>query len=734
MRVIILVILNLFLFSEIAESQISEKGIPYLILENKNIETYFIEIQAPNLNDLKSNNSKKLQFAKKIETDIAIKSKKNFYKTLDSVNIWKIGIYSHNALSLNLTLANFNLPEGAKLFVFTPDKKIVLGAFTHLNNSTSGILPIFPIQNDSLIIEYSELIHADSINSLYIKSIGYGFVDLQQALKSGQCNVDVACEDAMPWYTEKRAVAKMYIDNEFLCTGALINNTKNDETPYFLTANHCVSTENMANNTIFYFNYENKKCGENSVEYFQTLAGANLLATPENDNQIDFALLKLFTSVPHEYMPYFLGWSISDLPQNKGVSIHHPSGDVKKISISNKVILSDSYSGYITQTHWKIQSWDIGTTETGSSGAPLLNINNQIIGTLTGGTASCSAVNSPDYFSKFSAAWDYFPQANRQLKHWLNSDNLDINQWAAYEPYTPTEANNAGIVEILNTNKFICSQREFIPEIIIRNFSSQTLNSVIIKLNVDNELKDLTTWSGKLLPFESQKIVMNPIVLENGNHKLLFETSNPNGTSDVWNVNDTLSFNLEVKKANFFRLSLKTDNYGYETSWKIYDSKGKVLFFDDELLDNSNYSYDLCLEDSCSTFVLYDRAGDGLCCNYGNGQVEIFNENLKTVFIAENFQDSASFVFCDAQIIDDSLQVKIYPSPFERELNIQHTADENIQYDIFSIAGLKIISGEIFDKKTTLYLENLNDGIYFIKIYNNSDVVFISKILKTTPK
>ena len=69
---------------------------------------------------------------------------------------------------------------------------------------------------------------------------------------------------------------------------------------------------------------------------------------------------------------------------------------------------------------WRIEQWDVGVTEGGSSGAPLFNENKHIVGNLTGGDAYCGYPYN-DYFSKFHLDWDYYPQQERQLKYWLDS-------------------------------------------------------------------------------------------------------------------------------------------------------------------------------------------------------------------------------------------------------------------------------------------------------------------------
>ena len=71
----------------------------------------------------------------------------------------------------------------------------------------------------------------------------------------------------------------------------------------------------------------------------------------------------------------------------------------------------------------RINRWDGGVTEAGSSGGPLFDTNNNIIGTLTGGQAKCG---NPiyDYFERFSMSWDYKNDTAKQLKYWLDPNKI----------------------------------------------------------------------------------------------------------------------------------------------------------------------------------------------------------------------------------------------------------------------------------------------------------------------
>ncbi len=69
------------------------------------------------------------------------------------------------------------------------------------------------------------------------------------------CNQDVMCDSA--WDTQSRATARMLYTksgSSYLCTGTLLNDTDTSTfIPYFLAANHCVSTQTAASSLQTYW-------------------------------------------------------------------------------------------------------------------------------------------------------------------------------------------------------------------------------------------------------------------------------------------------------------------------------------------------------------------------------------------------------------------------------------------------------------------------------------------------
>lgn len=439
------VILSLIMLmvSAMMNAQISQGGIPYSLLKDEHsidesmreiaskADIPIITMPSVDNNSLLSENenydSESYDFAK--EFDFAINIKES--SVIDSISegfLYRCAIESPTAFSIHLVFSNFHIPIGAKLFLYDESAEQILGAFTSNNNKESSIFAVAPIFSDRIIIEYFEPYYAEFEGSVEVGQIYHGYIDISEDVVSslaGTCEVDINCSEGDNWQTEKKAVCRI-IFGTGACSGALINNTNYDGTPYFLTANHCISTEEDAQKCIFYFNYENKTCGVQSTSSVQTLSGATLKATSTNT---DFTLLKMLEVPNINCQPYYAGWDRNISHGEGGVGIHHPKSLPKKISTYEMAPkLHSCRDNFYLIDEWVETEHGHGVTEGGSSGSPLFNNNHRIIGQLYGG---CYGHNdncndpSNDYsiYGKFYLSWDSGNSAATRLKDWLDPTN-----------------------------------------------------------------------------------------------------------------------------------------------------------------------------------------------------------------------------------------------------------------------------------------------------------------------
>lgn len=339
--------------------------------------------------------------------------------------IWRIELASAGAMTINLLLEDLYIPQGGQLYLYDKAGTNRVGAYTSRNNNEDKVLGTELVHGDHIVVEYFEPTAVAGQGSLTITDVVHGYrsltriqKDLQKGLNdSGACNVDVKCPLGDLWKNQIRSAAMIVVNGNGICSGALINNTCNDGTPYFLTANHCLGggTSNWA----FRFNWESpegtQSCATASPStnpgppYDQTANGATIL---ESGSQADYALLRITNMVVQDAIDwgvYYAGWNSSDVNNSSNVSsaigVHHPSGDVKKICQELQAPYHNTAAG---ASVWFIDNWDSGVTEPGSSGSPLFDQNGRIIGQLYGGAAACSGTNDNgqyDYYGRLGVSW-----------------------------------------------------------------------------------------------------------------------------------------------------------------------------------------------------------------------------------------------------------------------------------------------------------------------------------------
>ncbi|MDR1436856.1 MAG: PKD domain-containing protein, partial [Candidatus Symbiothrix sp.] len=246
----------------------------------------------------------------------------------------------------------------------------------------------------------------------------------------------VNCLEGADWQDQKKGVARTltpvgdgYVS---LCSGTLINNTSGNFDPLYLSAHHCFSdiSAPLLNQMIFYFNYEYPECENLGTDpRSPTMTGAQLLVDLNISGSSDGALLRLNDSIPDSYNVYFNGWDRRDIPANSGVGIHHPAGDVKKISTYTATASTETWNGSgavgARDAHWNVYfSATVNgrsVTEGGSSGSPLFNQNKLVVGTLTGGNSSC---NYPNGINLYGKLWYHWDQGAQKMATYLDPDNI----------------------------------------------------------------------------------------------------------------------------------------------------------------------------------------------------------------------------------------------------------------------------------------------------------------------
>ncbi len=473
-RFIFFTVLILFCCLSKLTAQISDGGTPLSFSEdfqhkyfNHNIEAQVVppfDLEKAREEDRAMNGT--VRFAAPISVDYSLENYGTWTVLENGDRVWRLKLHAAAALGVFVYYEDFYMPSGGRLYMYNEDGSQVFGAYTSRNNKPSGKFLTGMIDGETAILEYYEPFYVKGQGIVDISRIYYAYepdfirpADNDEfSVHSGfgdalPCHVNINCSEGDNWQEHKRGVVRylrVFDQGMGWCSGSLINNTNQDETPYILSAYHCIAGYTPQLDVWrFDFNYETDGCSNPTEEpTFQSMLGCQYVAGRE---QTDFMLLELLESVPSSYNARFNGWNRNDQtsPDTTTV-IHHPQGDIRKISVDN-----DSSSIYPFSINWNNGVttppnhhfqvfWDAGTSENGSSGSCMFDENGYIVGQLHGGNTSCSTFQT--FFGRFALSWDSGTTPDTRLKDWLDPNNLGNITLESLEP-SPTSVLISGNIK-----------------------------------------------------------------------------------------------------------------------------------------------------------------------------------------------------------------------------------------------------------------------------------------------
>ncbi|MEI6123266.1 MAG: T9SS type A sorting domain-containing protein [Bacteroidota bacterium] len=444
----------IFLISLNSHAQQNVGGTPYSIKNNTLSANYNATIlPKPDMNQIQQEDTQDgkngvlRKMGRSLFVNINLTNSGTWEELKSGDRIWRLKITCPDALALGIYYNHFWLPPGGKLYLYNEDKTQILGGYTEENNSKSGLFATELVAGETAILEYYEPSRTLGRSIINISEIAYVYRDYVSKYNQkdfgdgGSCEINVNCPEGAAWQDQKKGVARIMVKEGASygwCTGSLINNQLQDCTPYFLTADHCgdACTASDLNQWVFYFNYEAPSCSNPATEpVSNTMTGCTLKAKGGTGGSTgsDFFLVLLNGSPT--FNPFYNGWDRTNTASTSGVSIHHPAGDIQKISTFTSTLTTSDWNGSGIQSHWQV-FWattvsGLGVTEGGSSGSPIFNSNKLIVGDLTGGGSDCSNQTAPDYYGKIYYSWDMNgTTAATRLKDWLDPNNTGITTLA----------------------------------------------------------------------------------------------------------------------------------------------------------------------------------------------------------------------------------------------------------------------------------------------------------------
>ncbi len=375
-------------------------------------------------------------------------------------------LYSRGAQTLSINFSDFYLPKGTELFIYNKEGEMITGPVTEAENNELKTWGSSIFKGDEVTVEVKVPAALKDELSLIITNMAYGYkqIFIEKTVGfglSGACNINVLCAAGNGWAAERNSVAFIATSTgAALCSGAMVMNTCLTNVPYVLTANHCFDANTNVGGWRVFFQAWSAACTPNQNSNGVLFNGTTLRARWAPS---DFCLVQLNSTPAANSGINYAGWTRSTAAATSGVSIHHPAGDVMKISTYTTALVREDDPvrcgvNAVGTLHWVVL-WNQGVTEGGSSGSPLFDQNHRIVGQLSGGPSSCAqAANCRiDMYGRFDDSWTGGGTNATRLSNWLDPSNSGAQT-----------TNTTSIANLLTPNgqtipetNFICTSRSY---------------------------------------------------------------------------------------------------------------------------------------------------------------------------------------------------------------------------------------------------------------------------------
>lgn len=724
--------------------------------------------------------------------------------------MWQLKVKSAGAEALSFLFATFKLYDDASFWVQDLEGKQLYRKLTAKDVQDHFQQHVELCFGDEMVLMLLEPKNTRS-SEILLDAVTHNYratgnPKITKINESDDCQVNVNCTpEGTNWQDEKRGVARILVvspEGSGYCSGSLVNNTALDCKPYFLTALHCGvnTTTSQFNQWKFYFGYEAPGCTNPTTAGTlddHIITGCVKKASSNDgggDSGSDFLLVQLGSTANEattvttlksaSFNAYWNGWDANNTTTNAGVGIHHPSGDIKKISTFTTNLSTSGWNGNGLQSHWQL-SWagttnGHGVTEGGSSGSPLFTYNggnSRIVGTLTGGSSYCNATSSPDFYGKMSYHW----QSN------TTTGNIPLK--------TFLDPGNTGAL-VLNGSADPCSA--VTPAAPVANFSATPLS---VTSGGTVQFTDLTTnsptsWSWSITPGTAgttwsytggtSSTSQNPTVQFNtvGQYTITLTASNAQGSDGETKTNyitvtaaptgpcaatSTACTYESINNVTLGSINNTTGctNYGNYTNLSTTLIKGQSYtasitpqaqgtvgsaYTGDELAIYIDWNNDNDFTDAGER-VGYVLVGSGtwnnqfpftvptsattgtlrMRCRISYSPDEGTIEPCGTTTDGEVEDYSVVVQNASTNTIDENnilSAVNVYPNPFSENLTIDLTSvSEPVSVQIFDLAGKLLKSTENQSGKLEINMAGLAKGMYQV-ILRSGDAKTVQRIVK----
>jgi V8-like Glu-specific endopeptidase len=321
--------------------------------------------------------------------------------------VWSGVVTAPGASAMRLHFSGFDLPEGAALYVYGADGQAA-GPYTGRGPVGSGELHTNTVFGDTVRVQLRQEGRAARLpRALVLESVGYMGPRFLKALipaagdlprlstkafcsYNESCVENAACTSSSAVATARQAVASILFQSGssfFICTGGLLADTGATQTPFFLTANHCIGSSGEASSLETFFDYVTTCSSPDCTQPYSSTGdtvGSTILST---SSTTDHSLLELSSNpVTADGTVAYLGWNSTAVASSNGTDLYrisHPAGAPQAYS-EHEVDTGAGTCFSLPRGNFIYSRDTFGAVEGGSSGSPVVDGNGDVVGQLFG--------------------------------------------------------------------------------------------------------------------------------------------------------------------------------------------------------------------------------------------------------------------------------------------------------------------------------------------------------------
>lgn len=311
---------------------------------------------------------------------------------------WAGVVRTPDAAAMRIHFTDFELPDGAELFVYSDDG-MAFGPYTGLGPNGTGDFWTNTVAGAEVVIRLRAGVTGEP--RFTIAGVGHLTPEfamanhlrpVTNAANTKPCSFNADCTEDAACVNENGAVNVasdavahiLFASGRYLyiCSGGLVADAETStNVPYFITANHCISKSGEASSMETFFFYRASTCQSCPDPGAASTTGSSIVSTGRT---ADYTLLRLSQNAPSGAA--FLGWNSSPIASTNGAALYrlsHPKGSPQAYS-EHSVDTSKPTCQSWPRGSW-IYSQDVfGATEGGSSGSPVVNAAGELVGQLSG--------------------------------------------------------------------------------------------------------------------------------------------------------------------------------------------------------------------------------------------------------------------------------------------------------------------------------------------------------------